>query len=259
MTGPSLEARRMKILRQGRAVVEDFSLRLERGRLVCLVGPNGAGKSTALRALCGLTTPDAGEILLDGRPLHAVAPRERARTIGYLAQERTIGWNIPVRELIALGRLPHGDRLTAVDEAAIEDSLRDTRMEPMADRAIETLSGGERALALLARALAVKAPWLLADEPMAGLDIRHQLAIMARLREQRDRGVGVLIVIHDLSLAAQFCDHVIVMHEGRIVAEGPPTDALTPSVLHRAFGVRTHLAEHDGQRFILPLVENGQS
>ena len=220
-------------------IVRDASLSLAAGELVALVGPNGAGKTTLMRALAGLV-PAQGAITLAGRPLASLGPPERARAIAYLPQGHIFHWPMGVEAIVMLGRTPHGDGFSAVtpdDRAAVANALAVTETEGFAERAVTTLSGGEKARVALARALATQAPVLLADEPTAALDPRHQLVVMELLREAARNGNAILAIMHDLTLAARFADRVLVMSEGKIVAEGPPAEALTPDQLASVFGV----------------------
>jgi iron complex transport system ATP-binding protein len=248
MTLPVLAATDVTVRLGGAVIVERASLELRRGEVVALVGPNGAGKTTLLRALAGLL-PAEGGITLQGLPLASYAPRERARNIAYLPQGHVFHWPLPVASVVALGRHPHADTfssLSETDRVAVKRALAATGIEPLADRSIATLSGGERARAALARALATEAPVLLADEPTASLDPRHQLTVMALLRHGAQHG-AVLAIVHDLLLAARFADRVIVMDRGRLVADAPPADALNPGRLADVFGVATvRLTTDDG-------------
>jgi len=224
----------------GKTVVERANLTLSRGEVVALVGPNGAGKTTLIRALAGLL-PAEGGIALEGRPLGSYSARERARGIAYLPQGHVFHWPLPVASVVALGRHPHGDAwspASEADRAAVQRALNATGIDGLADRSIVTLSGGERARVALARALATEAPVLLADEPTASLDPRHQLTVMELLRQGARHG-AVLAIVHDLLLAARFADRVIVMDRGRLVADAPPKEALTPDRLADVFGVAT--------------------
>jgi iron complex transport system ATP-binding protein len=224
----------------------DFSLRP--GMITALVGPNGAGKSTLINCLAGLRRPEHGQVVLDGRPLAALGDRERARRIGYLPQSPEIAWPLDVHTFVRLGRTAHRGLFgeSVGDARAVERALAETDMAGFAARDVTTLSGGERARALIARALAGEPDWLLADEPLTGLDLGHQLDAAGLLRRVADRGVGVLVSLHDLAFAARVADHVTVMAEGRIIAGGDPLAALTPGVLAQAYGVETAWVAGDG-------------
>jgi iron complex transport system ATP-binding protein len=244
---PILRARDVSVALGRRRVVDGATFDLGRGELAALVGPNGAGKTTRRRALAGLR-PAEGDSGRAGRPLAARAARERARTVAYLPQGRTFHWPMSVAALVALGRYPHGDPFspaTDADRAAVARALAATDVEAFAARAVTTLSEGERARVALARALACEAPLLLADEPTAALDPRHQLLVMELLRRTAKAGTAVLAVIHDLTLAARFVDRVLVIEHGRLVADAPPAQALTPSRLAETFGVEAIMLESE--------------
>lgn len=248
----SIRAERLSVAIRGRRVLHDLTLEMDRG-LVGVLGPNGAGKSTLVRALLGLV-PATGRVTIDG-----VAGRSRAeiaRRIAYLPQGQQLHWPVSVERLVALGRLPHlapFSRLADTDRAAIERAIAAADVADLAQRPATELSGGERARALLARALAVEAPALIADEPLASLDPAHQLAGMALLRAQADAGVLVVAVLHDLALAARHCDRVIVLDRGAIVADGAPYEALAPELLAATFCIRAAVAEVDGTRALVTL------
>ena len=218
---------------------------LDPGRITAICGPNGAGKSTLLQALAGLIAPDGGEVLLDGAALPAV--RERARRIGYLPQVGEVAWDLSVGALASLGRLPHGDRGVAQAAAALA-ALDLTGFE---HRPISTLSGGERARALLARVLAGEPDWILADEPLAALDLAHQLALLARLREAAERGAGVVLVLHDLALAMNHADRVLVLNQGRVAADGAPGEALSEKTIASVWGVTARWLGEPGARALV--------
>ncbi|MFC3100456.1 ABC transporter ATP-binding protein [Altererythrobacter lauratis] len=251
-----LEARGVTVRAGTCPIIDRISLRLGRGELVGLLGPNGAGKSTLLRALAGVGTARAeGEVLLGAHRLDRLDPGERARLLAYLPQDRTIAWAVPVREVVALGRFPHRRALappSMADAAAVETAMAQTGIAAIATRPAHVLSGGEKARVLLARALAVEAPLLLADEPVAGLDPRHQLAVMELLRARARAGTGVLAVLQELPLAARFLDRVILMHRGQIVADGPPLEVLVPDRIAAVFGVQPLAGVHDGEAWLLP-------
>ena len=239
MTAPLLRADDVSVALGGRPIVTGATLSIARGELVALIGPNGAGKTTLMRALAGLV-PASGTIALDGAPLASLAPRKRARRLAYLPQGHVFHWPLPVAEIVALGRTPHADAfapLTAADRDAVARALAVTGISAFAERRVPTRSGGERARVALARALATEAPLILADEPTASLDARHQLVVMELLRRAAHAGGGVVAIVHDLTLAARFADRVVVIDRGRIVADGPPADVLTRERLAAVFGV----------------------
>ncbi|MCW1381573.1 ABC transporter ATP-binding protein [Novosphingobium sp. KCTC 2891] len=207
--------------------LDGVDLTLEPGTVTAILGPNGAGKSTLLSALAGLLP---GRITLAGAALAGLSPRERACAIGYLPQEGEVAWNLSVETLARLGRLPH--RTSAgEDAAAVAEALAALDLEEFAQRPVASLSGGERARALLARVLAGRPRWVLADEPLAALDLAHQQALLRRFRTLADQGQGVVLVLHDLALAMNHADRVVVLRQGRIVADGPPEAALTPAII----------------------------
>ncbi|MEJ0074841.1 MAG: ABC transporter ATP-binding protein [Alphaproteobacteria bacterium] len=245
----TLSARNITVSIGTKAIVLEASLSLSAGELVALVGPNGAGKTTLMRALSGLV-PAQGTITLAGKPLGTLSPRERARAVSYLPQGHIFHWPMSVEEIVMLGRAPHGDTFSAAapdDRAAVAQALAVTETEVFAQRAVTTLSGGEKARVALARALATQAPVLLADEPTAALDPRHQLTVMAMLRRAADSGGAILAIMHDLTLAARFADRVLVMNEGRIVADGPPAQALATERLAAVFGIEAATVEVGGK------------
>ncbi|MGR4864053.1 ABC transporter ATP-binding protein [Caulobacter sp. LARHSG274] len=224
----------------GRTVLDGVSARFRPGEVTAIVGPNGAGKSTLLACLAGLRTPDAGRTLLDAAPVLSMPHRQRARRIGFLPQTPEIAWAVDVETLVGLGRTPHsGARgLSRADHLAVDAALARTRMTAMARRDVTTLSGGERARALLARVLAGDPAWLLADEPLAGLDPGHQLDAVDLLRAfAAEHGRGVVMTLHDLGVALRLADRVVVLQGGRLIADAAPLEALTPAVLAQAYEV----------------------
>ena len=218
-----LSVENLTLARGGRTVLQGITVALRPGEVTAILGPNGAGKSTLLTALAGLIAPVSGEVTLAGEPMTAIAPSRRARRIGYLPQSGEVAWNLSVRALAGLGRLPwRGASNAAEDAAAVEQAFAAMDLTALASRPVHTLSGGERARALLARVLATRAEWVLADEPLAALDLAHQLALTVHFRALADQGKGVVLVLHDLALAMNHATRVLVLGEGRLIADGPP-------------------------------------
>ena len=229
----------------------EVSLTLQRGQITAICGPNGAGKSTLLETLAGLITPDAGRVLLGGEDLSGLSSRARARRLGYLPQTPEIAWDVPVRSLIELGRMPHGDRLAAPVDAAI--AALDLGAFP--ERRALSLSGGETARVLLARVLAGTPEWILADEPLAALDLAHQHALLRYLRCAAEAGAGpgagVVLVLHDLALAMNHADRVVVLGGGSIAADGAPEEALAAEVIARVWDVAVEWIGEPGRRALV--------
>ena len=238
-----LSAENLSVRLGDKAVLDGVSAAFAPGLVTVVVGPNGAGKSTLLDCLAALRKPDAGQVTLDGRALRDLPSRERARRIAYLPQNAEIAWAVDSRTFVGLGRTPHVGAwgLTGEDRAAVDRAMAVAGVEAFADRIVATLSGGERARVLIARALAGDPQWLLADEPLAGLDPGHVLDACDLFRRLADEeGRGVILTLHDLDAALRVADRVIVLAEGRVLADGPPSEALTPEVLKTAYGVEAH-------------------
>ena len=238
----------------GRTVLDTVDLAIPAGRITAVVGPNGAGKSTLLRAFAGLVTPASGEITLGGRPLGSHNRSELARLLAYLPQERAVHWPLAARAVVALGRLPHAGASTVeADAAAVDSALAAMDISDLAERPVVELSGGERARVLVARALAQQTPLLLADEPTAGLDPAHALALFELFTRLAADGRTVVVALHDLRLAARFAHHVVLLADGGIAAVGPPADVLTPRYLEPAFGVTMLCTTIDGMAIVVPV------
>lgn len=221
-----------------RNILDAISVQFASGGVTAVLGPNGAGKSTLLGCMAGLLRPSLGTVELDGTSLTALAADERARRIAFLPQIPEISWPVDVATLVGLGRIPFRRLASDADnEAAVRRALQATRTMQWSQRPVTTLSGGERARVLLARVLAGESDWILADEPFAGLDPAHQFEAAELLRSLATQGHGVLLTIHDLALAARIADRVVVLHRGRIVADGTPEAALTPSTLREVYGI----------------------
>jgi iron complex transport system ATP-binding protein len=253
-----LTAENLNVALAGRTVLKNVSLSLSLGHLVALVGPNGAGKTTLLRALAGLIASE-GLIRVNGDALSSLPLRERAKRFGYLPQGHVVHWPLPARDIVALGRYPHGvtdpARLTPKDSDAVLRAMQATDVVEFGDRRVTELSGGERSRVALARVLAVEAPVILADEPTASLDPRHQIDVMKNLRTAADNGVLVIVVTHDLGLAARFADHALVLSEGRLVSQGAPADALSEQVMAKVFRINAYRAEYQSEAVIVPWAE----
>lgn len=237
----ALVARGITVRVHGRTLVDAADLEVASGRLTVLLGPNGAGKTSVLRAAIGLAPRAGGQAMLDGQDTAHLRPEARARTLAYLPQARPLAWPQRVRDIVALGRFAHGGalaRLGAEDAQAVERALAACDLTALADRAADTLSGGELARVHLARALAAEAPLIVADEPVAGLDPLHQHRVMAGLRGFVAQGGGAMAVLHDLDLAQRYADDLLWMKEGRIVARGSVADTMTPERVAEVYGVR---------------------
>ncbi|AQS84528.1 MAG: ABC transporter ATP-binding protein [Acetobacter aceti] len=225
-------------LRYGDVIVlRDVSLSIRTGEVFGLIGPNGAGKSSLLRVIAGLQRPEEGRVRLEGDNLAEKAALWRAHRIAFLPQEAETLPLMAVRDLVSLGRLPFGKGRSDEDRMAVEEALKQTRTLEFADRPVTALSGGERARVLLSRALAVRAPVLLADEPIAALDPAHALSVMNLFLDLSRRGVAVVVVLHDLALASRFCDRVALVKNGELVAIGTPGEVLTDNMVSEAYGV----------------------
>ncbi|MCB1866977.1 MAG: ABC transporter ATP-binding protein [Gammaproteobacteria bacterium] len=236
-----VEASGISLSLGGQPILHGISLQLQAGEMLGLIGPNGAGKSSLLKIIAGIVKPAAGSLLIDGCPLNRLKDQTRARSIAYLAQSGTAHWPISVARIVALGRLPYlGSWRSASleDRRIIEQALQRTGLLALAERPFPTLSGGEKARVLLARALAVEPKILLADEPVAALDLSHQLEVMDLLRQHCNDGGTALVVLHDLRLAAHYCDRLLLLYQGRTLDSGIPESVISDNNLQRAYGIR---------------------
>ncbi len=242
-------ARNVRVVVDSRHPVDGVDADIRAGEVVGLIGPNGAGKTTLLRVMAKLLEPQHGEVTFDDIPLAQITPAVFARRCAYLAQGAHAHWPLSVERVVALGRLPYLDWRQAPgdnDRAAIEKAMRAAEVEHLRARAVTTLSGGERMRVLLARIFASQPQIILADEPIAALDPYHQLHVMELLREHAhaDRqSHAVLAVLHDLNLAARFCDRLLLMANGRVVASGAPRDVLTVENLRDVYGVNAAISD----------------
>ena len=241
------------------SVLEGVDFTVRAGEMVGLIGPNGSGKTTLLRIIANLRAPEGGQVHYAGRTAAEIGRRELARQIAYLAQGGNVHWRMRVDTLIGLGRLPHRRPFQGLDSAdrdAVERAMVAADVTAFRLRTMGEVSGGERMRILLARALAVEAHMLLADEPIAALDPLHQLQVMTLLRATAHQGRGVIVVLHDLALAARFCDRLVLLAGGGVLAEGAPMNVLTDSHVAKAYGVEVVRGERDGVPFLLPWVQS---
>jgi iron complex transport system ATP-binding protein len=245
MTDTVLEGKGLRLGYDGRLVVDGLDLAIERGTITTLVGANGSGKSTVLKALGRLLTPSAGEVLVDGEPLRSLRSKEVARRLAILPQNPVAPSGTSVRELVLLGRNPHQSwaRPWTPEDAEVVDRVLDqTGLTEVADRPVTELSGGQRQRAWIALVLAQEARTLLLDEPTTFLDLTHQLEVLGLVRRiNRETGTTVVMVLHDLSLAARYSDRLVVIGEGRVLADGDPASVLEPDILLTAFGLRARV------------------
>lgn len=238
----------------GRRVLAGIDMLARPGEVTAIIGPNGAGKTTLLRVLAGLLPPAEGQVVLDGLPLPHWPRRRLARVLAYVPQDRTVHWALTCRAVVALGRLPfqpRGAGESAADAAAIAAALAAMDVGGLQRRPVTEVSGGELARVLVARALAQEPSVLIADEPAAGLDPAHQLALFGCFGRLAASGRSVVVALHDLSLAARFCHSVVLLKEGALLASGPPAKVLTAAHLATAYGVRAELRQLDG----IPVVQ----
>lgn len=245
-------------------IFSNVSLSIDTGAFVALIGPNGAGKTTLLRTINGLVTPTTGTVSVGGSPVHSLRARELSQRVATVQQDTSLGFDFSVRDLVAMGRTPHRGRFATVtdaDRAAVDRALDRTATADLADRPVGTLSGGERQRVLLARALAQETPVLLLDEPTANLDVNHQVQTLTMARQLADSGKTVVSAIHDLELAARFCETVVLLGDGMVVAHGNPSEVLTASRIERVFGIPAVVATNPitGTPIITPVTgDNGE-
>jgi iron complex transport system ATP-binding protein len=242
-----------------RTVVEALDLAVPAGRITAVVGPNACGKSTLLRAMSRLLAPRAGRVVLDGRAVHKMPAKELARTLGLLPQSPIAPEGITVADLVGRGRNPHQgmlSRWTNADDVAVAEALAATDTAALADRAVDELSGGQRQRVWIAMALAQQTDLLLLDEPTTFLDVSHQVEVLDLLTDlNRSRGTTIVMVLHDLNLAARYADHLIAMIDGAIAASGTPEIVLTEQTVEQVFGIRSRVIPDptSGRPLMLPI------
>jgi len=241
----------MSLARDGASLagrLNGVTAKMNPGAIHAICGPNGAGKSTMLGCCAGLYAPDAGVVRLGGTPIMALTAAERAQNLGFLPQGGEVAWDVSVETLVSLGRLPWRDAPALDARAAIDAAITAMDLDGLRQRSMSRLSGGERARALMARVLATRPCWLLADEPLANLDLAHTATLMRRFREQAEEGRGVVLVLHDLATAMNHADRVLVLDRGRVVADGPAAQALSEPVIADVWGVRARWLGEPGAR-----------
>ena len=242
---------------QHAAVIDGESLRIPAGKITALIGANGSGKSTLLKALARQLVPESGYVILDGRDIATLPPRELACKLGILFQEHIAPGALTVEELIYHGRYPHRrlfESLTPEDHAAVDEALRMADLEGMRHRPMSQLSGGQRQLAWIAMALTQSSNYLLLDEPTTFLDMAHQFDVMDLIRRlNRELGKTIVLVVHDLNLAARYADYVFALREGKIVAAGKPSEVMTVDTLRAVFDVETHIVRDEQTVFCIPV------
>ncbi|GBD50566.1 ATP-binding cassette domain-containing protein [Methylopila sp. Yamaguchi] len=245
---PSFELEGLTFAVDGRTLLQPLTLGFDGARVVGLIGHNGSGKSTLLKLIARQQQPTGGAVRFGGEPIASWGSRAFAREVAYLPQQPPAATGMTARELVALGRYPwHGalGRFGAADAAAVKTAMELTDIEPFADRLVEELSGGERQRVWLAMLVAQEASWLLLDEPTSALDVAHQVEVLALVRRLSEaRGLGVIVVLHEINMAARFCDEIVALHSGRLIARGAPGEIVDPATLERIYGVPMEVISH---------------
>ncbi|MHA3724301.1 iron ABC transporter ATP-binding protein [Leucobacter sp. HY1910] len=235
---------------RGRQVLGPINIAIERGGVTALIGPNGAGKSTMLTIIGRLLQADGGRVEVGGLDVRTAHPKDLAKAVSILRQENHFMARLTVRQLVTFGRFPHSaGRITPVDERAIHAAIAFLNLAGMEERFIDELSGGQRQRAFVAMVLAQDTDYVLLDEPLTGLDMRHAVAMMGQVRAAADAlGKTVVLVIHDVNFAAAYADRIVALADGRVVASGTPDEIITPEVLERVFETPVEVLEHAGKR-----------
>ncbi|MFB6124161.1 MAG: ATP-binding cassette domain-containing protein [Haloferacaceae archaeon] len=243
----AVDVSNLRVSLGGVRVLDDVTTGVERGQFVGLVGPNGAGKTTLVRSLNGVLTPDSGTVEIEGERIHDLSSKAASRLVATVPQSPSLSFAFDVRETVEMGRTPHVDRFegtTPADREAVDRAMERTDVTQFADRSITEVSGGERQRVFLARALAQETPVLLLDEPTSSLDVNHQVRTLELVRELADEGRTVVAAIHELDLAARYCDELRLLYDGTIHAAGPPESVLSESNVERAFDTAAAVAEN---------------
>ncbi len=244
---PTLRVDGVRVELGGRTVLSDVSATADRGSFVGLVGPNGAGKTTLLRVVNGSLSPARGSVTVAGERIHDLSSRAASRLVATVPQNTGLSFDFSVRQTVEMGRTPHVPRFGRWgedDRRAVEEAMARTAVTDLADRPVTAVSGGERQRVLIARALAQDTPLLLLDEPTASLDINHQVRTLELVRALVDEGKTAVAAIHDLNLAAHYCDELVLLDDGAVLADGPPAAVLTESALERAFDTEAAVSRH---------------
>lgn len=234
----------VSVVLQGQPVLKNLNFTAAKGQFIGLIGPNGSGKSTLLRTASGWIPCSKGQIRVAGKPLRSYKRREIARLLSFVPQDTLVDFDFPVRDIVMMGRHPHMSRFKEVaheDRLAAEQAMVLAGIAHLADRAVTRLSGGQRQMAFIAKALAQTPQLMLLDEPISALDIRHQLHVLELVRRLADDGLTVIAALHDLNLAARYCDQLILLRQGQILGRGTPEEVLTPPKLLEAYGVHVGL------------------
>ncbi|HTF96340.1 MAG TPA: ABC transporter ATP-binding protein [Cellvibrio sp.] len=256
----TLKAQTISVVRDNATIIDNVDVQLAPGEFAGLIGPNGAGKSSLLRVLAGLSRADAGQVRISNSQytdisLHQLPNRARAQLLAYLPQQETPAWPLQVEHLVGLGRAPWHKPMSGKsgrDAQAIQRALEITELTQLRHRIVTTLSGGELQRSLLARVFAGEPEIILADEPIAALDPYHQLHMMELLAEHAQQGGSVFAALHDLSLAARFCSRLVLIHHGKVVADGQPVQVLTTENLQHVYGISAYVECRDDGVVIIP-------
>jgi iron complex transport system ATP-binding protein len=230
-----------------KVVIDSLTLEMSPGNVIALLGPNGAGKSSLLEMIAGLSKPHSGEIKFGPNRMESITPKQRAQRIGFLSQHSETAWPLEVQDFIGLGRTPYQGRFFSLhsksDQSAIQKAMTQCGVEELSHRFVNTLSGGEFSRVLLARVLAGEPEWLLLDEPMTGLDPGHQFILCDLLRKLANEGIGIIVTLHDLSLAAHVADRVILLNQGKLISDGTVREVLTQGRIQEVYGVGCMMME----------------
>lgn len=251
-----ITAHQLHVSLNGHEILKGVDIHLNESEIVGLIGPNGSGKTTLVKCLAHLLPPSSGKISFKGTDLSLVKKKDFVRCSAYIPQGQTIHWPMTVERVVALGRIPHRmpwQDLTAEENSIIRQTMKDTDIEHIAQMPVDRLAGGEKTLVILARALAGCPEILLADEPVQGLDPNHQIQIMELFTAFKHSGRSVLTVLHDLTLAARYCDRLYFLSEGKMLTNGTPKEVLTGEFLRRGYGIEARILEDENGLCVVPL------